>query len=161
MRRFRPFRDAHDHLGDILAILDAEQSQRCFVAWVAAPTGTPEGVIAIDGKTLRRSGQKKGVHPAIHMVPAFAARQRLVLGKVKVAEKSNEIRVDEVPIAIHRPIQVAPATMNLEVGFVDVPALTRAASCAVTPLAQRLTHHGQQLRLPLPDALVADSWLCP
>ena len=47
--------------------------------------------------------------------------------------------------------------MNLEVGFVDVPALTRAASCAVTPLAQRLTHHGQQLRLPLPDALVADS----
>jgi DDE_Tnp_1-associated len=80
LRRFRPFRDAHDHLGDILAILDAEQFQRCFVAWVAALTGTPEGVIAIDGKTLRRSGQKKGVHPAIHMVSAFAARQRLVLG---------------------------------------------------------------------------------
>ena len=67
------------------------------------------------------------------------------------------IHVDEVSIAIDRPIQVAPATMNLEVGFVDLPALTRAASCAVTPLAQRLTHHGQQLRLPLPDALVADS----
>ena len=67
--------------------------------------------------------------------------------QVKVAEKSNEIRVDKVPIAIDRPIRVAPATMNLEVGFVDVPALTRAASCAVTPLAQRLTHHGQQLHL--------------
>ena len=54
-------------------------------------TGVPEGVIAIDGKTVRRSGRKKGGKPAIHMVSAFAARQRLVLGQVKVAEKSNEI----------------------------------------------------------------------
>ena len=48
-------------------------------------------MIAIDGKTSRRSGRKKGGNPAIHMVSAFAARQRLVLGQVKVAEKSNEI----------------------------------------------------------------------
>ena len=48
-------------------------------------------MIAIDGKTSRRSFQKKGGKPAIHMVSAFAARQRLVLGQVKVAEKSNEI----------------------------------------------------------------------
>src|SRR3954467_259080 len=94
LRRFRPFRDgtpAHDHLGDILAVLDAEQFQRCFVAWVAALTGMPEGVIAIDGKTVRRSGDKRRGQAAIHMVSAFAARQRLVLGQVKVAEKSNEI----------------------------------------------------------------------
>jgi predicted transposase YbfD/YdcC len=94
LRRFRPFKDgtpAHDHLGDILAVLDAEQFQRCFVAWVAAMTGVPAGVIAIDGKTVRRSGQKRGTKAAIHVVSAFAARQRLVLGQVKVAEKSNEI----------------------------------------------------------------------
>jgi predicted transposase YbfD/YdcC len=94
LRRFRPFKDgtpAHDHLGDILAVLDAEQFQSCFIAWVAALTGVPEGVIAIDGKTSRRSGRKNGGSPAIHMVSAFAARQRLVLGQVKVAEKSNEI----------------------------------------------------------------------
>ena len=94
LRRFRPFKDgtpAHDHLGDILAVLDAEQFQRCFVAWMAALTGAPEGVIAIDGKTARRSGGKTRGSPAIHMVSAFAARQRLVLGQVKVAEKSNEI----------------------------------------------------------------------
>ena len=94
MRRFRPFRDgtpSHDHLGDILATLDADQFQRCFVAWVASMTGAPEGVIAIDGKTLRRSHHGKGGKAAIHMVSAFAARQRLVLGQVKVAEKSNEI----------------------------------------------------------------------
>jgi predicted transposase YbfD/YdcC len=94
LRRFRPFANgtpAHDHLGDILAILDAEQFQRCFVAWVAAVSGHPEGVIAIDGKTVRRSGRKRKGQEPIHMVSAFAARQRLVLGQVKVAEKSNEI----------------------------------------------------------------------
>ena len=94
LRRFRPFASgtpAHDHLGDILAVLDPEQFQRCFVAWVAALTGAPEGVIAIDGKTVRRSGQKRKGQAPIHMVSAFAARQRLVLGQVKVAEKSNEI----------------------------------------------------------------------
>ena len=60
LRRFRPFAHAtpaHDHLGDILAVLDPEQFQRCFAAWVAALVGTPEGVVAIDGKTVRRSGQ--------------------------------------------------------------------------------------------------------
>ena len=74
LRRFRPFKDGtpdHGHLGDILAVLDAEQFQRCFVAWMAAVSGVPAGVIAIDS--------------------AFAAGQRLVLGQVKVAEKSNEI----------------------------------------------------------------------
>ena len=94
LRRFRPFdkgTPAHDHLGDILAVLDPEQFQRCFVAWVAALTGAPEGVVAIDGKTVRRSGKKKDGKAPIHMVSAFAARQRLVLGQVKVAEKSNEI----------------------------------------------------------------------
>lgn len=51
----------------------------------------PSGVVAIDGKTSRRSYQNKGGKAPIHMVSAFAARQRLVLGQVKVAEKSNEI----------------------------------------------------------------------
>ena len=94
LRRFRPFKDgtpAHDPLGDILATLDADQFQSCFVGWAAAVAGVPTGVIAIDGKTVRRSGHKQGAKAAIHMVSAFAARQRLVLGQVKVAEKSNEI----------------------------------------------------------------------
>jgi len=94
LRRFRPFRDgtpAHDHLGDIFATLDAQAFQRCFVAWVAALTKTSAEVIAIDGKTLRRSYQKKGSKEPIHMVSAFAARQRLVMGQVAVVEKSNEI----------------------------------------------------------------------
>jgi predicted transposase YbfD/YdcC len=93
LQRFRPFLDgtpSHDHLGDIFAALDPVQFQRCFVAWVASLIGVPAGVVAIDGKTVRRSGGKAG-KGAIHMVSAFAASQRLVLGQVKVAEKSNEI----------------------------------------------------------------------
>ena len=89
LRRFAAGTPAHDHLGDILATLDAEAFQRCFVAWVAALIGVPEGVVAIDGKTVRRS--KGAAKDAIHMVSAFAARQRLVLGQVKVADKANEI----------------------------------------------------------------------
>src|SRR3954464_6752349 len=78
-------------LGDILAVLDPEQFQRCFVAWMGAVSGVPGGVIAIDAKTVRRSAHTASGKAAIHMVSAFAAGQRLVLGQVKVAEKSNEI----------------------------------------------------------------------
>jgi predicted transposase YbfD/YdcC len=91
LRRFRPFAEgtpAHDHLGDILATLDAERFQHCFAAWAASLAGVPEGVVAIDGKTSRRS---KGDRAALHMVSAFAARQRLALAQVKVADKTNEI----------------------------------------------------------------------
>ncbi|MPZ31256.1 MAG: ISAs1 family transposase, partial [Rhodospirillales bacterium] len=93
LRRLRPFANGtpdHDRLGEVFAALDPEPFQKCFVAWVAVLTGAPADVIAIDGKTSRRSYQKGGLNP-IHMVSAFAARQRLVLGQVKVAQKSNEI----------------------------------------------------------------------
>jgi predicted transposase YbfD/YdcC len=116
LRRFLPFRDgtpAHDHLGDIFATLDAEKFQQCFVSWVAALTGAPAEVIAIDGKTVRRSGDKKGGKAAIHMVSAFAARQRLVLGQVKVAEKSNEI------VAIPRLLDM----MAIEGAIVTIDAM--------------------------------------
>ena len=94
LRRYRPFAcgtPPHDRIGDIFAVLDAGQFHRCFVSWVAALTGVPEGVVAIDGKTVRRLGGKSGAKAPIHMVSAFAARQRLVMRQVKVAEKSNEI----------------------------------------------------------------------
>lgn len=76
LRRFRRYEHgmpSHDHLGDIFATLDAGAFRRCFVAWVAALTKTPAEVIAIDGKTSRRSYQKKGAKEPIHMVSAFAA----------------------------------------------------------------------------------------
>ncbi|MGX5845369.1 ISAs1 family transposase, partial [Mesorhizobium sp. ArgA1] len=62
LQRFRPFANGapdHDRLGEVFAALDAEQFQKCFVSWVTALTGIPAEVIAIDGKTSRRSYQKK------------------------------------------------------------------------------------------------------
>ena len=94
LRRFLPYPHGtppHDRLGEIFAALDAETFQRCFVSWVSATTRIPADLIAIDGKTSRRSYKKKGANDAIHVVSAFAARQRLVLGQTKVDEKSNEI----------------------------------------------------------------------
>ena len=68
---------------------------RTITSAIFSPSSTPSAsnavVVAIDGKTLRRSGEKKSAKAAIHMVSAFAARQRLVLGQVKVADKANEI----------------------------------------------------------------------
>jgi predicted transposase YbfD/YdcC len=94
LRRFRPFAagtPSHDQLGDLFATLDARAFQQCFVAWVSTFSGIPAEVIAIDGKTSRRSYAKNSGKAALHMVSAFAARQRLVLGQLEVAEKSNEI----------------------------------------------------------------------
>jgi predicted transposase YbfD/YdcC len=94
LQRFRLFANgtpSHDQLGIILAKLDPVAFQRCFAAWAAALTKTSAEVIAIDGKTVRRSYQKKGAEQPIHVVSAFAARQRIVLGQTRVGDKSNEI----------------------------------------------------------------------
>ena len=77
LRRFRPFLNktpTHDRLGEIFAALDAERFQQCFEAWVAAHTGIPAEVIAIDGKTSRRSFQKKGDAP-INIVYGLPGRR--------------------------------------------------------------------------------------
>ena len=145
LRRFRPFKDGtpdHGHLSDILAVLDADQFQRCFVAWVAALTGVPAGVIAIDGKTVRRSGSKSGGKAAIHMVSAFAARQRLVLGQVNVAEKSNEI------IAIPRLLEM----LAIEGAIITVDAMGCQRDIAQKVLDKRADYvpalKGNQTSLP-------------
>lgn len=94
LRRFRPYEDgtpSHDQLGDIFAVLDAEQFQSCFIAWVGKLAGLPAGVIAVDGKTLRRSYQEGGAQAPIHMISAWSCQQSLVLGQKKVNAKSNEI----------------------------------------------------------------------
>ena len=75
----------------VFAAIDSEQFETSFIEWVNALTNIAKGqVIAIDGKTLR--GAKKGGEKSpIHMVSAWANESNLVLGQVKVNEKSNEI----------------------------------------------------------------------
>ena len=116
LRRFLPYLNGtppHDRLGEIFAALDSEAFQRCFVSWVSAITKIPAEVIAIDGKTCRRSYKKKGANDAIHIVSAFAAQQRLVLGQTKVDAKSNEI------VAIPKLLNM----LSLEGAIVSIDAM--------------------------------------
>jgi predicted transposase YbfD/YdcC len=83
---------SHDTFGNVFARLDTQQFERCFTSWMEAVCEITTGqVIAIDGKTLRRSHDKHVGKKAIHMVSAWASANRLVLGQVKVDDKSNEI----------------------------------------------------------------------
>ena len=94
LRRFLPFNHgvpSHDQLGNVFARLDAQQFQSCFIAWVERFTAAVRGVVAIDGKTLRRSFDRAAEQGPIHMISAWSSQQRLVLGQCKVADKSNEI----------------------------------------------------------------------
>lgn len=83
---------SHDTISRLFARLAPCELQECFVSWVKAIAQLSEGeVIAIDGKSARHSYDKSQGKGAIHMVSAWANQNRLVLGQVKVADKSNEI----------------------------------------------------------------------
>jgi predicted transposase YbfD/YdcC len=83
---------SHDTFGRLFARLSSHQFQKCFASWIQAVfTVTSGQVIAIDGKTLRRSYDRGCNKAAIHMVSAWANANRLVLGQVKTEAKSNEI----------------------------------------------------------------------
>ena len=83
---------SHDTFGDVFARLDPEEFRAGFLSWVqAVMTVTAGQVVAIDGKTVRRSHDRRLGQGPIHMVSAWAQTNRLVLGQVKVDEKSNEI----------------------------------------------------------------------
>ena len=92
--RFLPFErgiPSHDTLNDVVNAIDPELFKACFLEWVETLRDTDKEVIAIDGKTSRRThARAKGREP-LHLVSAWATRQRLVLGQEAVADKSNEI----------------------------------------------------------------------
>jgi len=83
---------SHDTFGRVFARLDPQAFQACFLQWVQAMSVVTQGeIVAIDGKTLRRSFDRAaGQHP-LHLVSAWACKNRLVLGQWKTADHSNEI----------------------------------------------------------------------
>ncbi|MGH2538079.1 MAG: ISAs1 family transposase [Candidatus Promineifilaceae bacterium] len=82
----------HDTFGRAFARLDAGQFQHSFASWVQAVFQATQGqVVAIDGKTARRSHDRVIGRDAIHLVSAWAAANHQVLGQKEVADKSNEI----------------------------------------------------------------------
>lgn len=83
---------SHDTLGRVFAALDPRMLARAFQRWTTVmATTSREKLIAIDGKTLRRSFKQAGDNAFVHMVSAWSASNGVVLGQVKTDEKSNEI----------------------------------------------------------------------
>ena len=82
---------SHDTFGRVFARLDPKQFEQCFLTWVQSLNEKIRGVIAVDGKTLRRSHDGAKGKKALHLVSAWACEARLVLAQVAVDEKSNEI----------------------------------------------------------------------
>jgi len=83
---------SHDTIGRVLARIDPKHFQSCFLRWIHEICQLTSGeIVPIDGKTLRHSYDSELGQSAIHMVSAWAATNRMVLGQVKVSEKSNEI----------------------------------------------------------------------
>jgi len=82
---------SHDTLCNVFRMLDFEIFSECFISWVRSLSQSLEGIVAIDGKTMRGSQDRKNGKAAIHMLSAFAHSQGLVIGQQKVDSKSNEI----------------------------------------------------------------------
>lgn len=95
LKQFLPLENgipSHDTFGDMFRAIDAEEFQRSFMRWIERVFVVTKGqVIAIDGKTVRRSHDKAIGKDAIHMVSAWASANGITLGQRKVDEKSNEI----------------------------------------------------------------------
>lgn len=96
---FRTFLDlpngipSHDTLARIFAMLNPKTLEQAFREWVEAVATLTKGeVVAIDGKTLRRSFKEAGGNAFVHMVSAWSSGNQMVLGQIRTEEKSNEIK---------------------------------------------------------------------
>jgi predicted transposase YbfD/YdcC len=128
---------SHDTFGRVFARLDPAEFQRCFLAWVRAVVpGAAGQVVALDGKTLRRSHDRANGKAALHMVSAWASGSGLVLGQLAVEDKSNEITA--IP-ALLRLLDLAGATVTID-----------AMGCQ-TAIAAEIVAQGADYALALKD----------
>ncbi len=114
LRRFLAFAGgvpSHDTLNDVFNALDDDQFQARFRAWVDGLREVDDEHIAIDGKTSRRSGDRRKGRDPLHLVSAWASKQRLVLGQQAVAEGSNEI--EAIPALLEK-LALAGALVSID-----------------------------------------------
>jgi len=93
LRRFSAFHfglPCADWLRTLMNRIDPDLFSACFLSWVREWWPEVPDLIALDGKTARRSYDRKAGRKALHLVSAFATNERLVLGQEACAEKSNE-----------------------------------------------------------------------
>lgn len=139
LRRFLPFADgvaSHDTLNDVINAIDGELFAECFGDWVANLREAEPDIVAIDGKTSRRThDQGKGRGP-LHLVSAWASRQRLVLGQQACEAKSNEITA--IPLLLDR-LALAGALVTID-----------AMGCQ-TKIAQKILDKGADYLLAIKE----------
>lgn len=127
----------HDTFRRVLSQLDPEELTQCFIAWTQALSEASGGdIVSIDGKTLRHSFDQATATAAIHMVSAWASANRLVLGQLKVEEKSNEITA--IPKLLH--------LLDLKGAVVTIDAMGCQKEIATT-----ITEQGADYVLALKD----------
>jgi predicted transposase YbfD/YdcC len=125
---------SHDTLNDVMNALDPGLFSECFTSWVEGLREDAPDIVAIDGKTSRRA-RRGDAHP-LHVVSAWAARQRLVLGQQAVGTKSNEIVA--IPLLLER--------LHLTGALVTIDAM----GCQ-TKIAQAVIDRGADYLLALKD----------
>lgn len=116
---------SHDTFGRVFRLLDADIFERCFRSWIAGIVGVIEGVVALDGKTVR--GSKDGENTALHLVSAFATESGLCLGQEGTRGKGNEIS----------GIKALLDTLMLKGCIVTIDAI----GCQ-TEIAEKIVEHG-------------------
>ena len=105
---------SHDTFTDVFSKIDPDKFQSCFISWVEDLARIiPDEVVAIDGKTVRRSHDLPKSKKAIHIVSAYAESNKLILGQTRTEEKSNEIT------AIPRLLEL----LSLKGGLVTIDAM--------------------------------------
>jgi predicted transposase YbfD/YdcC len=129
LRRFLPCQHgvpSHDTLGEVIAALDPALFKACFVSWVEGLREREPDLVAIDGKTSRRAHARgKGREP-LHLLSAWASRQRLVLGQEAVAGRSSEITA--IPLLLER--------LALKGALVTIDAIGTQSAVAETILSR-------------------------
>jgi len=141
LRRFLPFArglPAHDTLNDVINGLDAELFKALFAAWVESLREAVPDIIAIDGKTSRRTHDKRKGLKALHTLSAYATNAHLTLAQISVPEKTNEITA--IPVLLDHLAEKE----QLEGALVTIDAM----GCQVE-IAAKIVEHKADFLLPL------------
>ena len=102
---FRKFLDltygipSHDTFNDVLNRLNPHEFHEAFTRWITELSKQKEGIIALDGKVMRRTLDKASGMSATHLVNAWSVENNFCLGQIKASEKSNEITA--IPILLN------------------------------------------------------------
>src|SRR5947209_8720732 len=127
---------SHDTFGRVFALIDPRQFEASFFQWVQGLSKTVQGVIAIDGKTLRRSHDRAAGKKALHVVSAWAVENRLVLAQIATEEKSNEITA--IPLLL-RQLALSGCIVTID------------AMGTQTKIAEQIIEQGGEYALALKD----------